>query len=410
VVLCANHKQMYAPITQFEQGGFIMKKVKKIVALGLATSLVVASLAGCQSKSGTDTNSGTDSSASGDSFVIGGIGPLTGDAASYGISVKQGAEIAIKEINEAGGVKIGDKTVQLELKFEDDQATPDKAVTAYNSLMDKGMGALLGAVTSDSCLAVTNLAQEDDILMLTPSGSAAKITENANVFRLCFTDPLQGETMAEHVITELGLKNIAVIYKNSDPYSTGVYEAFANKVTELGGTITTAEAFADGEDFNTQLTSIKGTDAEAIFAPIYYGDASHVVTQAADLSMTLPFFGSDGWDGILDTVTDKATVEGATFLSPFFSGDTAAADFVAKYNEAYKATPDQFAADGYDGVYVIKAALEKAGTTSTADLVKAMTEISVDGLTGEGISFTADGEPQKGAKFIKIEAGEYTAE
>jgi len=276
--------------------------------------------------------------------------------------------------------------------------------------MDNKMDALLGAVTSGSCLAVTNLAQEDDILMLTPSGSAADITKNTNVFRLCFTDPLQGETMAEHMITDLKFNKVAVIYKNSDEYSTGVYEAFAAKVAELGGTITTAEAFADGEDFNTQLTSIKGTDAEAIFAPIYYGDASHVVTQAADLSMTLPFFGSDGWDGILDTVTDKATVEGATFLSPFFSGDKAAADFVTKYNEAYKATPDQFAADGYDGIYVIKAALEQAASTETADLVKAMTEISVDGLTGEGISFTVDGEPQKDAKFIKIVDGAYTAE
>lgn len=397
-----------------------MKKVKRLVAFGLATTLAVASLAGCQSKSETDTKQGTDTStdtstdssanAGGETYVIGGIGPLTGDAASYGISVKQGAEIAIKEINEAGGVKVGDKTLQLSLKFEDDQATPDKAVTAYNSLMDNKMDALLGAVTSGSCLAVTNLAQEDDILMLTPSGSAADITKNTNVFRLCFTDPLQGETMAEHMITDLKFNKVAVIYKNSDEYSTGVYEAFAAKVAELGGTITTAEAFADGEDFNTQLTSIKGTDAEAIFAPIYYGDASHVVTQAADLSMTLPFFGSDGWDGILDTVTDKATVEGATFLSPFFSGDKAAADFVTKYNEAYKATPDQFAADGYDGIYVIKAALEQAASTETADLVKAMTEISVDGLTGEGISFTVDGEPQKDAKFIKIVDGAYTAE
>lgn len=385
-----------------------MKKMKKIVAFSLATTLAVASLAGCQSKSGTDTNKGTDGASAGDTLLIGGIGPLTGDNASYGISVKQGAEVAIKEINEAGGVKVGDKTIQLALKFEDDQATPDKAVTAYNSLMDSKMNVLLGAVTSGSCLAVTDLAQEDDILMLTPSGSAKDITKNENVFRLCFTDPLQGETMAEHMVKDLGINKIAVIYKNSDEYSSGVYEAFAAKVKELGATITTAEAFAGGEDFNTQLTSIKGTDAQAIFAPIYYTDASYVVTQAADLSMTLPFFGSDGWDGILDTVTNKANVEGATFLSPFFSGDAAAEGFVKSYNEAYKETPDQFAADGYDGVYVIKAALEKAASTSTKDLVKAMTEISVDGITGKGISFTAQGEPQKAAKFINIVNGAYT--
>ncbi len=376
-----------------------MKKMKKIIALGLATTLAIASFTGCGSKSGADANT----------FVIGGIGPLTGDAASYGISVKQGAEIAVKEINDAGGVKVGDKTMQLKLQFEDDQAAPDKAVTAYDSLMDDGMNALLGCVTTGSCLAVVDLAKEDGILMITPSGSAADITKNDNVFRLCFTDPLQGETMAAHMITDLGYKKVAVIYKNSDEYSTGVYEAFAAKVAELGGTITTAEAFADGEDFNTQLTSIKGTDAEAIFAPIYYTDAAHIVTQASDLSITLPFFGSDGWDGILDTVTDKATAEGATFLSPFFSGDPTATDFVTKYQEEYDATPDQFAADGYDVVYVFKAALEKAATTDSAALISSMTQISVDGLTGTGISFTAAGEPQKGAKFLTIKDGAYAA-
>lgn len=398
-----------------------MKRVKKIVALGLAATLAAASLAGCGSKSGTDAGTSTDVGTSTDAststdtassdgaFIIGGIGPLTGDAASYGLSVKQGAEIAVKEINDAGGVKVGDKSIQLALKFEDDQATPDKAVTAYNTLMDDGMNALLGCVTSGSCLAVTDLTKEDGILMLTPSGSTTKITENDNVFRLCFSDPLQGERMAEHMVNDLGIKKVAVIYKNSDEYSTGVYEAFKAKLTELGGSITTAEAFADGEDFNTQLTSIKGTDAEAIFAPIYYNDAAHIVTQATDLSMTLPFFGSDGWDGILASVTDKATVEGATFLSPFFSGEESAADFVAKYEEAYKATPDQFAADGYDGIYVIKAAIENAASTDSTAIIGAMTQISVDGLTGKGISFTANGESQKGAKFIQIVNGEYTA-
>lgn len=377
-----------------------MKKMKKLISLGMAATLAVAALTGCGGKAGAD----------GDTYVIGAIGPLTGDAASYGTSVKQGAEIAIKEINESGGVKVGDKLLKLDFKFEDDQAAPDKAVTAYNKLMDDGMQSLLGCVTTDSCLAVVDLAKEDGILMLTPSGSAKDITINDNVFRLCFTDPLQGETMAAHMVSELGYQKVAVIYKNSDPYSKGVYEAFAAKVAELGGTITTTEAFADGEDFNTQLTSIKSTDAEAIFAPMYYTDAAHIVTQAAEMQMSLPFFGSDGWDGILDTVTDASTVEGATFLSPFFSGDESAADFVAKYKTEYNATPDQFAADGYDGVYVLKAALEKAATTDSEALISAMTQISVDGLTGTGISFTAAGEPEKSAKFITIKDGAYAAE
>ncbi|MEG1992719.1 MAG: ABC transporter substrate-binding protein [Acetivibrio sp.] len=378
-----------------------MKIIKRVLSLGLVTVLAATAATGCGSKTkNADENT----------YVIGGIGPLTGESASYGLSVKQGAEIAIKEINEAGGVTVGDKSMKLELKFEDDKAAPDQAVTAYNTLMDDGMNALLGCVTTGSCLTVVDLAKEDGILMLTPSGSAADITKNDNVFRLCFTDPLQGETMAEHMVSDLGYKTVAVIYKNSDEYSTGVYKAFETKVAELGGTVATVEAFADGEDFNTQLTSIKGTNAEAIFAPVYYNDAAHIATQAADLGITMPFFGSDGWDGILDAVTDVSAIEGAEFLSPFFSGDEKAADFVSKYKEAYTATPDQFAADGYDGVYVFKAALEEAKTTESEAMIQAMTSIKVDGLTGTGISFTPQGEPQKSAKFITIRDGAYTAE
>lgn len=398
-----------------------MKKMK-LLALGLATVLATVSLTGCQSTPDSSEESVSESSSeevassdaasvegtSKETFTIGGIGPLTGEAASYGLSVKQGAEIAVEEINAAGGVQVGDTTYMLTLKFEDDQAAQDKAVTAYNALMDSGMNALLGCVTTGSCLAVVDLAKEDNILMLTPSGSAAEITANDNVFRLCFTDPLQGETMASHMVNDLGYKNIAVIYDNSDAYSTGVYEEFAAKVVEFGGTIATAVAFSEGEDFNTQLTSIKATDAEAIFAPVYYSDAAQIATQAADLSIALPMLGADGWDGVLGTVTDAAVVEGAEFLSPFFSGDSSAADFVGKYQSAYNATPDQFAADGYDCVYVFKAAMESAGTIDSDALISAMTAISVDGLTGSGISFTANGEPQKDARFIKIVNGEYT--
>lgn len=377
-----------------------MKEIKKLAGLALAAVLVTASITGCGGKA----------SGGKDTYVIGSIGPITGENASYGLSVKQGAEIAVKEINDAGGVKVGDKTLTFDFKFEDDEAAPDKAVNAYNSLMDDGMNALLGCVTTSSCLSVADISKEDGILMLTPSGSAQDITKNDNVFRLCFTDPLQGITMAEHLITKLGYKDVAVIYKNSDAYSTGIYETFVEKVKELGGNIATVEAFADGEDFNTQLTSIKGTNAQAIFAPMYYNDAAHIAMQAADMGMKLPFYGSDGWDGIADVVTNPAAIEGAVFLSPFFSGDEAAADFVKKYQDAYNAVPDQFAADGYDCVYVLKAALETAKSVDNDAVIKAMTEISVDGLTGTGISFTAEGEPQKAAKFITIRDGANTIE
>lgn len=375
-----------------------MKKgIKKFLGLGLALTLVASSFVGCSSKDG-------------DTFLIGGIGPLTGEAASYGISVKQGAEIAIKEINDAGGVSVGDKKIKLDFRFEDDVALPDNAKTAFNTLMDAGMDALMGTVTSGAGLGIIDLTKEEGILTLTPSGSAAGLTEHDNAFRLCFTDPLQGVTMANFA-KEAGYTKIAIIYNNSDDYSTGVMQAFTDQVAANGGQIVASEAFAEGNvDFATQLTSIKATDAEVIFIPAYYGAVAYITTQAADLGMKLPFLGSDGWDGVIAQTVDPSVLEGSIFLTPFFASDEAAKvqSFVKKYEEAYKATPDQFAADGYDSIYVIAAAIEKAGSTQSADLIAAMTQIEVDGLTGY-MTFTADGEPNKGANFVQIVNGEYTA-
>lgn len=403
-----------------------MKKMTKAVSLALAATLVVASLTACggsdkkaetkaeksETAAAGETTAADGGAAAGDDvFLIGGIGPLTGDAASYGLSVKQGAQVAIDEINGAGGVKVGDKTYTLGLEFADDEATEDKAIQAYNAVMDKGAQAIMGAVTSGACIAITDLTAEDGILQVTPSGSAMDCTKNDNAFRICFTDPSQGVAMAEMAVETLGYKKIAVLYDNSSDYSMGIREAFEEEVVAKGGEIVASEAFSGGDvDFNTQLTSIKGTDAEVIFVPAYYQEATYITKQARDMGMELPFLGSDGWDGVLGTVTDATTVEGAIFLSPFFAADPSenVAAFVKAYEAAYKATPDQFAADAYDTVYAIKAAMEQAGSVESADLIAAMTEITVDGLTGEQITWTAEGEPNKGSKFIQIKDGAYT--
>jgi branched-chain amino acid transport system substrate-binding protein len=381
-------------------GGDYMKKgMKKILGLGLTLTLIAASFAGCGTKA-----------SSGETFLIGGIGPLTGEAATYGTSVKQGAVIAIKEINDAGGVSVGDKKLTLELDFMDDEATPDNAVTAFNALMDKGMDALMGTVTSGAGLGIIELTKEEGILMLTPSGSAAGLTEFDNAFRLCFTDPLQGVTMANYA-KDQGYTKIAIIYNNSDEYSTGMMQAFVDQVAANGGEIVASESFVKNDvEFSTQLTAIKATDAQVIFVPAYYNDAAYITTQAADLGMSLPFLGGDGWDGVIAQTVNPAVLEGAVFLTPFFANDENAKvqAFVKKYEEDYKVKPDQFAADGYDAIYVIAAAMEKAGSTESADLITAMTRIEVDGLTGD-MTFTADGEPNKGANFVKIVGGEYTA-
>ncbi len=373
-------------------------KMKRTLVVLLLVSFALTSLVAC---------GGNDK---GDSFLIGGIGPLTGIAASYGVSVKQGAEIAIDEINEAGGVSVGDEKVQLQFKFMDDEAMPDKAVTAYNALMDDGMDALLGTVTTDSAIGISDLTYEDGMFTLTPSGSALEITKHPNTFRVCFTDPLQGVTMADFA-QEQGYTKIAVMYNNSDNYSTGVMDAFVDQVEINGLEIVAQEAFAaDDVDFNTQLTKIKATDAQVIFVPSYYDYAANIATQAHELAMDLPFLGSDGWDGVIAQTVDPSVLEGAIFLTPFLanSDDSATKAFVKEYQERFDSIPDQFAADGYDGIYIIAAAMEEAGSTEGADLIAAMTKIQVDGLTGS-MTFTADGEPNKEANFAEIKDGEYVA-
>lgn len=389
----------------------MMKLMKKVLSMGLVATMVAVMTTGCGNKnSDPESNSGkTDTNDNGteETFVIGGLGPLTGDAAAYGISVKQGAEIAIKEINDAGGIQIGDKTIKLVLNFADDENSEETVVAAYNSLMDSGIDGLLGCVTSGACLAVIDQTSKDGILQITPSGSALDCTKYDNAFRLCFTDPLQGVTMANFIADELKLTKVAIIYDNSSDYSKGITDAFVEAAKDKGITIVENKSFKAGDvDFSAQLAAIKNTDAEVIFVPGYYTEAGYIVTQASDLGMNIPFVGSDGWDGILAQVTDPAVVEGAIFLSPFLATDPNVESFVTAYKTAYKSTPDQFAADGYDTVYVFKAAIEKAGSTSSADLIKAMTEIEVNGVTGK-VTFTADGEPDKEAIFVQVKDGEY---
>lgn len=382
-----------------------MKKVLLTAGLvSLALGLGACSNAGSNASADKGSANGTKT------FLIGGMGPLTGGAAAYGNSVKNGSQIAVDEINAAGGVKVGEDTYMLKLSFKDDEATEDKAVTAYNSLMDEGMNALLGATTSGSTLAITDLSNKDGILQITPTGSAKDITVNDNVFRLCFTDPLQGSTIAKYVL-ENNYDSVAVLYNNSDEYSTGVYEAFKAELEKegKGSIIVDTESFTTQDiDFSTQLTKIKAVAPKAIFIPAYYEAVAQITQQAKAAGIVTDFIGSDGWDGVLAQVTDKSAVEGAVFLSPFLATDSAenVKKFVDTYKTNFNATPDQFAADGYDTVNVIKAAMEKAGSIESADLIAAMTEIKVDGLTGS-VSFEASGEPDKSAKFVAIKDGEY---
>lgn len=296
-----------------------MKKRVLLSALALTFGLALTACGNSGADKAADTGSKSETEAAkadGDVFTIGSTGPLTGAAASYGNSVKNGATVAIDEINAAGGVKVGDKTYKLALNFQDDEAKEDKAVNAYNKLMDSGINVYMGAVTSGSSLALTDLTAKDNILQLTPSGSAKDITKNPNAFRLCFTDPLQGKMIADFVLDQ-GYESVAVLYNNSDEYSTGVYEAFKDELNTKGQSalIVNEQSFTnDDVDFTTQLTQIKASGAKIIFVPAYYEAAAHIVQQAKQQGIDAAFVGSDGWDGILGQLTDKTQAEGAVFL------------------------------------------------------------------------------------------------
>ena len=350
-----------------------------------------------------------------DTFKFGGIGPITGGAAIYGQAVMNATELAINEVNAAGGIN----GAQVEFNFQDDEHDAEKALNAYNALKDWGLDILVGTVTSTPCVAVANETVNDNIFQLTPSGTAAECVTNPNVFRVCFSDPNQGVESAKYIAEKGIAKDIAVIYDSSDVYSSGIFQNFYAESANQGLNIVAYEAFtADNKtDFSVQLQKAKDAGAELIFLPIYYTEASLILAQADSLGMDVKFFGCDGMDGILGVENfDTSLAEGLMFLTPFAANaeDEATQNFVAAYEEAYGETPNQFAADAYDAVYILKQAIETAGLTADMDaselcdgLMTAITEITFDGVTGKGITWTADGEPVKAPLAVEIQNGEY---
>ncbi|MFQ7309911.1 MAG: ABC transporter substrate-binding protein [Mediterraneibacter sp.] len=388
-----------------------MKMWKKAASLALASALVV-SLAACGSKDGGSNSGGSDS----DVFMIGGIGPTTGDNAIYGTAVKNGIQLAVDEINADGGIN----GYQIEYKFEDDQSDSEKSVNAYNTLKDWGMQMLVGTVTSTPCVAVVEESHADNMFQLTPSATTVEAVQYDNAFRMCFSDPSQGTVSADYIADNNIASKIAIIYDSSDTYSTGIYQSFAAEAEERGLEVVTAQAFtADSStDFSVQIQKAKDSGAELVFLPIYYQEASLILAQADRAGFAPKWFGVDGMDGILNVDGfDGSLAEGLMFLTPFTpdAEDEATQSFVAAYEEEFGDTPIQFAADAYDCMYVIKAAAEQADITpdmSVSDMCDAMktamTEITIDGLTGKQISWGEDGEPSKEPTVVVIENGAYS--
>lgn len=387
--------------------------MKKLISLTLAAAMTMSLLAGC----GSNSSAGTDSAdASAETFKIGGIGPITGAGAVYGIAVKNGAELAIKEINEAGGIN----GYQIEYNFQDDELDNEKSVNAYNTLKDWGMNMLVGSVTSGCCVAVAAESKNDNMFQITPSGSSVDCIEgNDNVFQVCFTDPNQGVGAADYIGENNLASKVAVIYDSSDVYSSGIYAKFKEEAAAQNFEIVSEEAFtADNKtDFSVQLAKAQEVGAELVFLPIYYTEASLILKQADSMGYAPKFFGCDGLDGILGVENfDTSLAEGVMLLTPFAADaqDDLTKKFVSAYETAYNDTPNQFAADAYDAVYAIKAAAEKGdvapsdGVSGICDKMKAaMQEITVDGLTGEGMNWAADGTVNKAPKAMEIKNGAY---
>lgn len=389
--------------------------MKKFISVMLVAAMAVTALTGCGS------NSGSSSKKDADKYYIGGIGPTTGATAIYGTAVKNGAQIAVDEINAAGGIN----GKQIEYRFEDDQNDAEKSVNAYNTLKDWGMQMLVGTTTTAPCIAVAGKTASDNMFQITPSASAPDVLSsgNGNIFQVCFTDPNQGIASAQYIAENKLAKKIGIIYDSSDVYSSGIEEKFEAEAKDKGLQIVSKAAFtADSKtDFGTQLQKAKDAGADLLFLPIYYQEASIILKQADTMGYKPKFFGVDGMDGILTVENfDTKLAEGVMLLTPFAADakDEAVQNFVKTYKEKYKDTPNQFAADSYDAVYALKAAIEESGATpdmSASDMCDAlkgaMTKIKMQGLTGgeDGLTWNESGEVTKSPKAVIIKNGAYKA-
>ena len=382
-----------------------MKKMKKL-ALLLAAALCVTSLSGCGG--GSTQNSYT---ANNKEYVLGVSGPLTGGAAMYGQAVANAAQLAVDEINAAGGLN----GIQFKFVATDDMHDATKVSTNYSSLLEGGMQVSLGTVTTAPGLEFKNLSAEDNVFFLTPSASGDAIPTNPNGFQMCFADGNQGKVAAEFVNANFSGQTIGVMYKSDEAYSKGIFDQFKANLDASVTVVETSFSDANSTDFSTQIDTLK--ECEFIFMPTYYTPASLFMTQAKD---TIPanavYYGCDGFDGIdnIEGFDITAIPQAVTMLSHFNSKatDGPAKAFIDKYVEKYGAgTLNQFGAAAYDCVYAIYGAMEKAiaegkkipVTIGASELCEILKEQFAGGytlanaVTGESISWDSTGYVNKTA-------------
>lgn len=373
--------------------------MKKFFPLFVGLSLFLVACGG--SKENTDNNAET--------IKVGAMGPLTGPVAIYGISATNGTKLAVEEINANGGI-LGK---QIELNLLDEKGDSTEAVNAYNKLVDWGMVTLIGDITSKPSVAVAEVAAQDKMPMITPTGTQLNITEaGSNVFRVCFTDPYQGLVLAKFAKEKLNAKTVAVMVNNSSDYSDGVANAFIEEAKNQNIEILAKEGYSDGDkDFRSQLTKIASKNPDVLFVPDYYEQDGLISIQAREIGIKSTILGPDGWDGVAKTV-DKSSysaIENVYFANHYSIKDTSekVQNFINGYKNKFNDDPSAFSALSYDAVYLLKSAIEKAGSTDKEAIVKALKEIEFDGVTGH-LVFDDKNNPIKGVTMIKIVNGDYT--
>ncbi|AWK50225.1 ethanolamine utilization protein EutJ [Clostridium beijerinckii] len=374
--------------------------MKKTLLSGvLASVMSMTLLAGC----GGDTGSST-SGATGDVIKIGSIGPLSGAAATYGVSVKEGAELLQKEVNDAGGIN-GKK---IQFIFQDDQADPNSAMQAFNKLVDdEKVCAILGGVTSGATLAIAPNATSRQIPMITPTGTEPSITKVGGeyMFRGCFVDSFQGEVLAKYSSETLKSKTAAVLYNSGSDYSKGIADSFKTKFEATGGTIGEFLTYNDKDtDFKAQLTKIKSLNPDILVLPDYYNVVGLIAKQARGMGIQSQFLGGDGWESEELTKIGQDSVNGALYINHYYSADTdtAVKSFVDSYKKEYNKEPDAFAALSYDTSKILVKAIEKTGKTDGAAIKDALAGMEMTSVTGN-IKFNSDRSAIKSAAIIKVD-------
>lgn len=363
--------------------------MKKSLTVVLALSAALAlSVTGC---SKSDSNS----------ITVGGVAPLSGGVAVYGVECKKGIDLAVEEINAAGGIN-GKNIVFV---CEDDEGDPAKSVNAYTKLTtSNGVKYIIGSLTSGATIAITSLAQADGVVQIAPAATAVAVTEAGNyIFRACYTDPFQGKVGGKFAAANLGATKAAILYDIGNDYSVGLKENFVAEFTANGGAVVAAESYNTGDkDFNAQLTKIKTAAPDVVYLPDYYGTVALIAKQLRAQGITVPIVGADGWDGLSDKNADDSVMPG--YYSNHYATDSDSVKvqrFVSNFKSKYGENPNAFAALGYDSMYMLRDAIVKAGSEEAADVRAALEATDGDYVTGH-LTFDANHNPIKSAVMLRI--------